>query len=285
MEDFKAILINIKNVLGAELFQLGGNQISILSIIIAILIFVASQRLARFVEKLVGKSLRRTSKSLEPSLIKTFEKFSGYTVIVIGFLMTFDTLGISLKSLAAISAVFMVGIGFGLQNIAQNFISGIIMLLERPVAEGDLVSVDGIEGRIMKIKGRATIVQTRDDVAIIVPNSKFISDNVVNDNHLGPNIRIKIDVGVAYGTNMDIARKMLVSVAEAHKDILSTPKPNALFTDFGDSSLDLRLLCWTDKQWIKDRIASDLRFDINRVFKENDISIPFPQREVRILDK
>lgn len=285
MDDFKAILINIKNVLGAELFQLGGNQISILSIIIAILIFVASQRLARFVEKLVGKSLRRTSKTLEPSLIKTFEKFSGYTVIVIGFLMTLDTLGISLKSLAAISAVFMVGIGFGLQNIAQNFISGIIMLLERPVAEGDLVTVDGIEGRIMKIKGRATIVQTRDDVAIIVPNSKFISDNVVNDNHLGPNIRIKIDIGVAYGTDMEEARKLLVSVAEMHKDILSTPKPNALFTDFGDSSLDLRLLCWTDKQWIKDRIASDLRFDINRVFKENNISIPFPQREVRILDK
>ena len=282
MEDFKAILINIKNVLGAELFQLGGNQISILSIII--LIFVASQRLASLSRNLLEK-VRRTSKTLEPSLIKTFEKFSGYTVIVVGFLMTLDTLGISLKSLAAISAVFMVGIGFGLQNIAQNFISGIIMLLERPVAEGDLVTVDGIEGRIMKIKGRATIVQTRDDVAIIVPNSKFISDNVVNDNHLGPNIRIKIDVGVAYGTDMDVARKMLVSVAEAHKDILSTPKPNALFTDFGDSSLDLRLLCWTDKQWIKDRIASDLRFDINRVFKENDISIPFPQREVRILDK
>jgi len=285
LDQLKEILVALKSVLGAELFELGGNKISLLSLLMALLILVICYRVSKLAEGFVGKQLRKLTTDLKPGLITTFEKFSGYAVLVIGFLMALDTLGISLSSLAAVSAVFMVGIGFGLQNIAQNFISGLILLLERPVTEGDLIRVDGVEGRVIDIRARATVVQTRDDVAIIVPNSKFISDNVVNDHHLGPKIRVGVNVGVAYGSDVERVKDLLIHAARNHQKILKYPEPDVLFENFGDSSLDFKLVCWTDKQWEKDKITSDLRFAIDKTFRENDITIPFPQRDVHLIGK
>jgi small-conductance mechanosensitive channel len=285
MEEIKEILIMLKDVLGAELFQLGGNKISILSLTSAMVILFVSYRLSKVAENLVSKHLSKIATDLKPGLVTTIEKFSGYAVLVVGFIMVLDTLGISLSSLAALSAVFMVGIGFGLQNIAQNFISGLILLLERPVTEGDLIKVDGVEGRIIDIRARATVVQTRDDVAIIVPNSKLISDNVVNDHHLGPDIRMSVSIGVAYGSDVELVKKLLIEVGRAHSKILKNPSPDVLFVDFGESSLDFKLQCWTDKQWEKDKIQSDLRFAIDKAFRENNISIPFPQRDVHMISR
>lgn len=282
MEELKEFLLNLKRVVGAELFELGGNKISLLSVFSALFIIFLTYRLSKWIEKLVSKSLSRKRIDIDPGLKTTIEKFSGYAVLVVGFLVTLDTLGIGLQSLAALSAVFMVGIGFGLQNIAQNFISGLILLLERPVKEGDLIRVDGVEGRILDIRARATVVQTRDDVAIIVPNSKLISDNVVNDHHLGPNIRFRIKIGVAYGSDVNLVKECLLSIASDHQKILKTPPPAVLFSDFGDSSLDFQIACWTNDQWAKELIMSEMRFAIDKIFREKNITIPFPQRDVHI---
>lgn len=283
MEELKVLLVQVKNILGVELFELGGNKISILSLLSAFLIVFLSYRLAKIVERFVLKSLSAKAVDLDPGLKTTIVKFSGYAVIVIGFVVTLDTLGIGLKSLAAVSAVFMVGIGFGLQNIAQNFISGLILLLERPVKEGDLIKIDGIEGRIIDIRARATILQTRDDVALIVPNSKFISDNVVNDHHLGPKIRLRVSVGVAYGSDVELVKQTLIQVAKDHEKVLNHPSPVVFFTDFGSSSLDFILACWTNEQWQKDIICSDLRFAIDKEFRKSGVVIPFPQRDLHLM--
>lgn len=283
MNEIKEFLLLVKSVLGTELFELGGNKISIFSLVSALIIIFFTYRFSKFTERFVSKNLKKKTSDLDQGLITAIEKFSGYAVLLVGALMMLDTLGISLSSLAAVSAVFMVGIGFGLQNIAQNFISGLILLLERPVTEGDLIRVDGVEGKIIDIRARATVVRTRDDVAIIVPNSKLISDNVVNDHHLGPNIRLRVTVGVAYGSDVDLVKELLLKVASDHARVLKSPETVVFFNNFGESSLDFELACWTKHQWEKDIIKSELRFAINKAFKDNNIVIPFPQRDVHII--
>lgn len=282
MEELKDILLSLQNILSFEIFELGGNKVSLMSLMSAMTILFLTYRGSKLIEKFVSKNIKNRFKDIDAGLATAIEKFTGYLVLTVGFVMVLDTLGIGLKSLAAVSAVFMVGIGFGLQNIAQNFISGLILLMERPVKEGDLIEVDGVEGRIIDIRARATVVQTRDDVAIIVPNSKLISDNVINDHHLGPNIRVRVGVGVAYGSDVELVKKVLTDVGKNHPYTLKGFEVQVLFKNFGDSSLDFELACWTSSQWEKEKMMSDLRYDIDKAFRKNSISIPFPQRDIHI---
>ena len=193
-----------------------------------------------------------------------------------------DSVGLNVSSLAAIGAVLMVGIGFGLQNIAQNFISGLILLLERPIRRGDIVSVAGVKGRVKEIRARSTLIETRDDVSIIVPNSQFISEQVINDSFSGNVIREKVDVAVAYGSDTRKVEQVLLEAAEAHSKVQKSPPPRVVFESFGDSSLNFSLRIWISDIWGRDFIMSDIRFDIDHRFRENQIQIPFPQRDLHL---
>ncbi|MBT6324801.1 MAG: mechanosensitive ion channel, partial [Bdellovibrionales bacterium] len=233
-------------------FELGGNKVSIITLAASCAIILLALYLARFLEKLAIKTLE--NKDIDSGIKNAIPKFVRYLIVTIGVLMSLDTLGVSLKSLAAVGAVFMVGIGFGLQNISQNFIAGLIILLERPVKVGDIIKMGDVSGRVIDIKARSTVILTRDDVAIIVPNSKFISEEVINETHSGKKVRLRINISVAYGSDVPKVQESLISVATKHEKVIQGSKPKVIFKDFGDSSLDFSLLVWIEDIWNDDFI-------------------------------
>ena len=205
-----------------------------------------------------------------------------YAVMGLGLWLSISQI-VDIRSLGYLVAALSVGIGFGLQEIVSNFMSGLILLFERPIKPGDLVEIGGgTFGTVRELGIRATTLRTNDNIHILVPNREFITQKVVNYDHVDPKIRISVNVGVAYGSDPKMVRDVLVEVAAKDGRILKRPAPDVHFQAFGDSSLDFRLMCWidaADQQW---RIASDLRFAIDAAFKRHAISIPFPQRDVAL---
>ncbi len=205
----------------------------------------------------------------------------------IGVLIAFNLLGINLTSLTVTFGVLGVGVAFGLQNITSNFISGIILLFERHVNVGDYVTVQDtsgstVIGQVRTINIRATKIVTFDNVTLIVPNSQFIQNTVTNWSVTDPKIRISINVGVAYGSNTEIVTNLLLRAAEGHGDILKEPAPVVFFENFGESSLNFRLSVWIQHPIHRIKVISDLHYAIDNLFRENGITIPFPQRDVHI---
>lgn len=268
------------NLISTPLFQLGNSHISIASLFVVLLILIFFYIVSKIVERAVGNILK--NKSIDPGVKGSIERFSRYLVVLIGAFVSLDTIGISLNSIAAVGAVLMVGVGFGLQNIAQNFISGIIILLERPIKQGDIVYVGGVSGKVRDIRVRSTVIETRDDVAIIVPNSQFIAEQVINDSFSGHKIRRTLKVGVAYGSDVEKVTQILAKIANEHDKVLKDPGPSILFMDFGNSSLDFELRFWVSELWTTDAILSDLRYAIDREFRNENVTIPFPQRDLHI---
>lgn len=268
------------NLLSTPLFELGSSQISLASLFVALLILGIFFVVSKIIERGVKNALQ--NKAIDPGIKGSIGRFSRYLTVIVGVFIALDTIGISLSSIAALGAVLMVGVGFGLQNIAQNFISGIIILLERPIKQGDIVVVGGVSGKVLDIRVRSTVIETRDDVAIIVPNSLFIAEQVINDSFSGHKIRRTLKVGVAYGSNIEKVTSLLMEIANQHEQIIKNPGPKILFMDFGSSSLDFELRFWVTELWTTEVILSDLRYAIDREFRKENINIPFPQRDLHI---
>ena len=199
----------------------------------------------------------------------------------IGIFIALNVMGFSSTSLTVVFGALSIGLGFGLQNIFNNFISGIILLFERPIQVGDAVELNGVWGEVKKINVRATVVQTYDNASLIIPNSEFISSQVTNWSFKDLRLRRKIAVGVAYGSDTELTRNTLLEVAEKNKMILRYPKPDVLFKDFGDSALIFVLRIWTDVN-IMLTAESDVRFEIDRLFRKRGIEIAFPQQDIHI---
>ena len=262
------------------LFHLGDHQVSLVSLVICLAIVFSFFTLARWIERMVERALAKGQ--VERGIANSLSRLTRYAVIAIGLMVALDAVGIGLSSLTAVGAVLMVGIGFGLQNIAQNFISGLIILMERPVKVGDLVQVQGVTGQVKSIGLRSTLLETRDEITVIVPNGQFISEQVVNESHSSEKMRIHVKVGVAYGSDSRQVEDALLAVAKEHPKILLSPVSKVQFREFGDSSLDFELLSWTRDIWGSDFICSDLRFAVEEKFRQQGIIIPFPQRELHI---
>lgn len=206
-----------------------------------------------------------------------------YLVIIIGSFIIIQNVGINLGSLNVLAGALGVGIGFGLQNIANNFISGLIILFERPIKVGDRIEVGSVQGDVTKVSARATTVNTNDNISIIVPNSEFINQRVINWSHNDRSIRYHVPVGVSYNEDPAKIKELLLEVAEANKDVQKRPKPDVLFTEYGDSSLNFDLMVWTSTYISKPMILkSQLYYAIFEKFKEHNIEIPFPQRDLHI---
>ena len=212
---------------------------------------------------------------------------TGYVYFTIAFLIGLGVAGFDFGSLAIIAGALSVGIGFGLQNIVNNFISGLILLFERPVKTGDWIVVGNTEGYVKKIRIRYTQIQTFDRADVIVPNSELISSQVTNWMLRDTRGRARIPVGVAYGTDTEKVKKILVEIAEQHPDVITngtSPEPKVIFRGFGDSSLDFELRCHVRNVDRRLTIISDINFAIDKAFRENGIEIPFPQRDVHVRD-
>jgi small-conductance mechanosensitive channel len=276
-------LSEVYDLLRRELFRLSDTPVSMLSILIFFLGIATTLTLSKLARKAVMRYLEK--RNAPAGAVYAAGRILQYVLVVSGTLVCVDTLGVDVGTLAALGAMLSVGIGFGLQNITQNFISGIILLIERPIQKGDFVVVGEIVGTVIEIEMRATKVLSRDGVAMIVPNSEFVSGRVFNQSHPTTRKRVRIAVGVAYGTDTTLVRETLIGIGLAHDMVLKDPAPIVLFNKFGDSSLDFELAVWLDSPEREPVIMSELRFEIDRVFRQKGIEIPFPQREIHVRGK
>ncbi len=271
----------IRTAFEKQLVSFGNVIITPAVLLTVVLILVA----AFWVSRLLQRVLRRNvfdridlHEGAQASICRVLH----YMTMALGAFIALEQAGIDLTALAAIGAVLMVGIGFGLQNLTSNFISGLILLFERPVQEGDFVEVGGVQGRIRAINSRSTTVETLDNVSIIVPNSNFISENVTNWSYRDSTVRIHVPVGVSYGSDVEQVAETLLQVGRAHLEVLPHPEPQIQFLEFGDSSLNFDLLVWIADPPRQNIVRSDLNFAIVQAFRARNITIPFPQRDLHV---
>lgn len=209
-------------------------------------------------------------------------RFAHYAIISVGLMIGLKILSVDLTGLAVVAGILSVGIGFGLQNVASNFISGIILLIERPITVGDHVTVGDTNGEVRAINMRSTEIVTTDNITVIVPNSEFVSGRVVNWSHGDPRMRVHVAVGVSYDADVEQVTRVLRDVAGRVDRVLPTPPPEVRFVRFGDSSLDFELLVWIANPRDEDIVASGLRYAIRAALLEANIDIPFPRRDVTV---
>ncbi len=220
---------------------------------------------------------------LDRSLQYAIAQIASNLVLVVGIFVVLQNTGIRLEALTIFAGAVGVGIGFGLQNITSNFISGLVILAERPIAIGDRVEVAGVTGQVQKIRARSTVVVTNDNITTIVPNQKFIDSPVTNWTYGDKRVRFRIPVGVAYGSDVELVRQKLIEVGKEDPHTLEDPAPSVFFVEFGDSSLNFELVAWSDEMSHRPaRYRSDLNFAIHRKLQEAGIEIPFPQRDLNI---
>lgn len=205
-----------------------------------------------------------------------------YVVIVAAIAAGLELIGVKLTLLLAGSAALLVGFGLGVQQQFNDLVSGLVLLFEGTVSIGDIVELEGLVGRITEINIRTSEVVTRDGIIIIVPNSKLVSDKVINWSHNRQSTRFKVNVGIAYGSDVRKATKLLEAAAAKHPEVAKKPKPFARFIDFGNSSLDLEIRFWCKNMWEIESIKSDIRYDIYDAFHNHNIEIPFPQTDIHI---
>jgi potassium-dependent mechanosensitive channel len=280
--------LSFEQILGwinAPLFHIGQTAVTLGGIASALLIVIAAFVIARTLQRLLLDRLSQRI-GLSPALAYAISRALHYLIMCLGVIIAVQSLGLNLGSLAVMVGFLGVGIGFGLQNVTSNFISGLILLFERPVGIGDLITVESgqgtLVGTVSQIGLRATHVKTLDNITIIVPNSQFIENHVINWSHGDPTIRIHVPVGVAYGSDVKKVTDVLLQVATDHPEVIAQPAPQVRFLEFGDSSLNFELLAWTNKPEKQFVIRSELNYAIDAGFRSASITIPFPQRDVHV---
>lgn len=262
------------------LFVLGGTAVTVASVASFVVFVLAAYAASWLLRRSLHRVYRR--RALDEGVQHALDRLLHYGVVALGAFVALENLGVSITALAGLGAVLAVGIGFGLQNIAQNFVSGLILLLERPVKKGDFVQVGEVRGTVRDIRARATVVTTLDNVDIIVPNGQFITESVTNETYGDRRVRVRITVGVAYGSDTARVRDVLLRVARSSPGVLDDPAPLVLFKDFGESSLDFELLAWLADPREENPAASDIRFAVDQAFRAEAIEIPFPQRDLHV---
>jgi len=271
---------NINDILGYSLVNTDKLTITVYSLLIAVLILFSTWILLWILKRIFTKTIRQ--RSIDPGKGYTVYQLIKYVVWIIAIFLVLDTLGVKITLLVAGSAALLVGIGLGVQQVFKDIISGFFLLFEGHLKVGDVVELEGVVGIVKEIGFRTTMIESRDNIILIIPNSKFIEENVINWSHIEKKTRFHVNVGVAYGSDVEKVRRILMECAYEHKDITHEPEPFVRFNDFGNSSLDFQLFFWTHNAFRVENLKSDLRFAIDRKFRENNVTIPFPQRDVHI---
>ncbi len=282
MTSIQEQITHIWNILTAPLLSIGQAELSFWKILTIIITIAIIAGVARFLKRLVSGKLLEQSVHDEGTRV-ALGTILQYLLVFFGFLIVLQSAGIDLSTLTVLSGTIGLGIGFGLQNIVDNFFSGLIILLERPVKVGDRIEIGAINGDVTRIAIRSTTVRTNDNINIIIPNSEFVSKQVINWSHTDRNVRVAVPVGVSYNSDPAKVRDILLGVADNHPAILDHPKPDVIFLGFGNSSLDFELRVWTRTHiQIPKILRSELNYRIFEAFKANGISIPFPQRDLHV---
>lgn len=272
--------MDIKEILEYKIIQIGDYSLILYHVLFVIIVFIITGLILWIAKKIIDKVVLK--KDHEVGKKHAIYQIIKYFVWVIAIAIALESIGIKLTILIAGSAALLVGLGLGLQSVFQDFISGVVILVESTIKVNDVVEVEGFVGRVKEIGLRTSKILTRDDIVTIIPNSKFTSDRVINWSHTNRKTRFNISVGVAYGSDVELVRKVLLECASKHTEVENTPEPFVRFVDFGNSSLDFELYFWSMRNFIIESIKSDLRFLIDKKFRENKIQIPFPQRDLHI---
>jgi small-conductance mechanosensitive channel len=273
------------NAAGVPLYwnaPLPGITLSLLQIFVLIALLIAvfwfSSQTKRF---LFNRFLVRSG--LDRTLQHAIAQIVGYAVLVIGVIVVLDNAGIHLAALTVFAGAVGVGVGFGLKNVASNFISGLLIFGERPIAIGDRVEVAGITGQVQRIRFRSTVILTNDNISMIVPNEKFIDSPVTNWTYSDRRVRFRLPVGVAYGSDVKKVREALIAAAREHPATLSEPAPDAFLEKFGESTIDFQLVVWSEEMSRRpSRFKSDLNYLICKHLDAAEIELPNPQRDLHI---
>ena len=278
------------NAINAAGIPLGWNaglpaiKLSLLQLFLLVALLIAvfwiSSRTKRFLfNRLLAQS------GLDRSLQYAIAQIVSNIVLVVGIFIVLENTGIHLAALTVFAGAVGVGVGFGLQNIASNFISGLVILAERPITIGDRVEVAGIAGQVEHIRARSTVIRTNDNIAMIVPNTKFIDSPVTNWTYGDPRVRFRIPVGVAYGSDISKVGEALLTAGRENANTLKEPVPTVFLKQFGDNSIDFELVVWSSEMSARpSRYRSDLNFAIEQKFREVGIEIAFPQLDLHIRD-
>mgnify|MGYP000852345532 FL=1 len=271
----------IKEILNFKIID--GKEIDITIGTIALLVVVLIT--TGLILKAIRIFLTRKLPKEEKNKFISFFQFIRYIVFIFAFIFALDVSGVDMSVLLTASAALLVGLGFALQQLFQDIISGILIIIDQSLHVGDIVEVDGRVGKVLEIKLRTTRVVTRNNRVMVIPNHKFMLDTLFNWTQNSFTNREQVNVGVAYGSDVQLVKQLLLQCAEETPEVVKEPKPIVLFEDFADSSLNFSLYFYVDNGMNSPGIQSDLRFRIDAAFRANKVSIPFPQRDIHVITK
>ncbi len=266
----------------APMFSLGEDPVTPLSLIVLVVIFTVTWFVAGRVRWALEDQIGQRVEEIPEALLHVVGNLARYTIILVGWFIGLQSVGFQLDAVLVIFGALGVGMGFGLQNIANNFVSGVILLVERPIKVGDVISVAGELGTVERVGIRATTLRKFDQTQAIVPNGDLISSVVNNWTLDDRRVRVDFVVGVAYGSDTRLVERLIREAVTEHELVLDDPEPRIFFFEFGDSSLNFRVLAYVADISERFSTLSDLHFTIDESFREHDIEIPFPQRDLHL---
>lgn len=276
---FTEVAAVLHTVLNFQLFEIGGQAVTVMTIVVVGILIVVTWWVSHFLQQAVDRAFVARGVTDRGTTAIT-KRLLHYGVMGMGLSIAIQQVGINLSALFAAGAIFAVGIGFAMQNIAQNFVSGLILLVERAIKPGDIVEVEGRVVRVLRMGIRTTIAQTRDDEEIIIPNSSLVQGTVTNYTLGDPYFRIRVEVGVSYKSDMRQVNETLERAAASIQTRFQERDPVIFFLGFGSSTVDWQVSIWTADAWTSPRLASELRTTIWNALKEDGITIAFPQIDV-----
>lgn len=285
MDEIKELVVPVWDLLNHPIISVGKSSITIWAIVINILLVMTFLIAISRAKKWLLSSVM-SKKGVNTSNWRAAITLSYYAILGLGLVGILQATGLDLSFFTVLTGAIGIGVGFGMQTVFSNFVSGIIILIEKPIKLGDRIEVGDVSGNVLSISVRATTIVTNDNISIIIPNSDFISKQVINWSYSGNKVRIRISVGVAYDSDPTVVERLLLEVAANEPGVLNSPVPKVRLTEFGESGLMFSLLVWT--QEYSDRMGalkSLLNFRVLKVFKENNIRIPYPQRDLHILNE
>jgi small-conductance mechanosensitive channel len=276
----------VEQILEFELFRIATFSLSVWNLFIVLFIYFAVKGINHSIDLFIKKRLERDGdNNFVEGRSKSLTQIFKYIIYILGFTLAINSLGIEMDFILGVFAALGLGIGFALQDVFKDLISGVIILFEGNVSVGDILEVDGLVGTVKEIKLRTSLIKTRDGIYIVVPNNRVVNEKVINWSTHTKLTRFNITIGVAYGSDVQKVKELLLEAANLQELISKRPNPTVMFDDFGDSALVFNIHYWITDTWQTEIIKSDLRFTIDRLFRENNIQIPFPQRDVHLIQQ
>ncbi len=268
----------LKEFLEIVIFESGKFKLHVFNILEAVFILLLAWGVTWLVRVYFSKKVKQGR--IDEGKRYALNQILSYIIWIVAILLIVDSVGVKITTILVGSTALLVGLGLGLQDFFRDLVAGFIILSERTVTAGDIVEISGTVGQVKEVGLRTTSLITREDIVLIVPNTKLTTDEVINWSQNHKTTRFRIDVGVAYGSDTRLVEKLLAACAKEHQEVIKTPPPYVFFKDFGNSSLNFSLYFFSNNLFRIERVKSDIRFAIDQAFRENGVTIPFPQRDV-----